>query len=209
VTDARARGGARPGEARAGAVPATLRPFYADWAGYNRRWIEGIRRMTSEDLALPVPATRDDGTEPWPIWAVAAHTVGPRVFWLCDVFGEPGAEQTPFPGDTPGWEDDLSQPRTTDELVWAWESTWRVIEGVLDRWTPDTLDLVARREEPGRTEVHTRQSILLRMIHHEAYHLGEVNLVLGSHGREPIDPFPGHEWLEGVPASVREGGPAG
>ena len=21
-----------------------LRPFYADWAGYNRRWIEGIRR---------------------------------------------------------------------------------------------------------------------------------------------------------------------
>ena len=190
----------------ASAVSGSLRPFYADWAGYNRRWIDGIRRLTPEDLALPVPARRDDETEPWPIWAVAAHTVGPRVFWLCDVFGEPGAEQTPFPGDTPGWEDDLSHPRTVDELVWAWESTWKVIEGVLDRWTVDTLDVSVRREERGRAaEVHTRQSILLRMITHEGYHLGEINLTLGAHGREPIDPWPGREWEEGAPVSLREG----
>ena len=188
------------------AVSGSLRPFYADWAGYNRRWIDGIRRLTTEDLALPVPAQRDYETDPWPIWAVAAHTVGPRVFWLCDVFGEPGAEQTPFPGDTPGWEDDLSHPMTVDELVWAWESTWHVIEGVLDRWTVDALDVSVRREEPGRpTEVHTRQSILMRMINHEAYHLGEINLTLGSNGRMPIDPWPGREWQEGVPRSVREG----
>jgi uncharacterized damage-inducible protein DinB len=186
--------------------PRSLRPFYADWHGYNRRWIEGLKRLTPDDLQLPVPARRDWGDEPWPIWAVAAHTVGPRVFWLCDVFGEPGAEQTPFPGDTPGWEDDLTHPRTVDELVWAWESTWKVIEGVLDRWTVDTLDVSVRRPESGRPdEVHTRQSILLRMINHEAYHLGEVNLVLGSNGREPIDPFPGQEWEEGAPTSLREG----
>ena len=189
-----------------GEVSGSLRPFYADWAGYNRRWIEGIRRLTPEDLALPVAANRGYETEPWPIWAVVAHTVGPRVFWLCDVFGEPGAEQTPFPGDTPGWEDDLSHPRSVDELVGAWESTWKVIEGCLDRWTVDTLDVAVRRVEAGRgTEVHTRQSILMRMINHEAYHLGEVNLVLGSHGREPIDPFPGSEWLEGSPRERREG----
>ena len=188
------------------ATPGSLRPFYADWAGYNRRWIEGIRRLTPEDLALPVPAQRDYETPPWPIWAVAAHTVGPRVFWLCDVFGEPGAEETPFPGDTPGWEDDLSHPRSVEELVWAWESTWKVIEGCLDRWTVDTLDVAARRAEAGRPdEVHTRQSILMRMINHEAYHLGEVNLVLGSNGRDPIDPWPGREWELGAPASLREG----
>ena len=82
-----------------------------------------------------------------------------------------------------------------------------MIEGCLDRWTLDTLDVTARRDEPGRpaAEVHTRQSILLRLINHEAYHLGEVNLVLGSNGREPIDPWPGREWYEGVPRSVREG----
>ena len=41
----------------------TLRPFYADWAGYNRRTIEGIRRLSTEDLALPVHSVRDDGGE--------------------------------------------------------------------------------------------------------------------------------------------------
>jgi uncharacterized damage-inducible protein DinB len=190
-------------------LAGSLRPFYADWAGYNRRWIEGLRRLSNEDLALPVPATRDYETDPWPIWAVAAHTVGPRVFWLCDVFGEPGAEDTPFPGDTPGWEDDLSHPRTVDELVWAWESTWKVIEGCLDRWTVDTLDVSVRRVESGRPdEVHTRQSILLRMINHEAYHLGEINLVLGSNGREPINPWPGREWHEDAARWLREGAAA-
>ena len=74
-------------------MTGSLRPFYADWAGYNRRWVDGIRRLTPEDLDLRVPADRGYPTEPWPIWAVIAHTVGPRVFWLCDVFGEPGAEQ--------------------------------------------------------------------------------------------------------------------
>jgi uncharacterized damage-inducible protein DinB len=184
----------------------TLRPFYADWAGYNRRWVEGIRRLTPDDLALPVPARRNDGNEPWPIWAVAAHTVGPRVFWLCDVFGEPGAESTPFAGDNPDWEDDLSHPRTVDELVWAWESTWKILEGCLDRWTVDTLDISVRRERPGQpTEVHTRQSILLRMINHEAYHLGEINLVLGANGREPINPWPSEAWWEDAPRALREG----
>ena len=56
---------------------SSLRPFYADWFGYNRRWIEGLRRLTPEDLELLVPARRDWGDEPWPIWAVAAHRSSP------------------------------------------------------------------------------------------------------------------------------------
>lgn len=86
------------------------------------------------------------------------------------------------------------------------ESTWRVIEGCLDRWTPAMLDEEIRRDEEGRPpEVHTRQSILLRMITHEGYHLGEINLALGSNGRVPINPWPGHEWAEGAPRWLREG----
>ncbi|HTK45314.1 MAG TPA: DinB family protein [Patescibacteria group bacterium] len=184
----------------------SVRAFYADWAGYNRRTIEGIRRLSVEDLALPVLALRDGGGDPWPIWAVAGHTAGVRVFWLCDVFGEPGAELTPFEGDTPGWEDDLSQPRTAEELAGAFESTWRVIEGCLERWTPDSLGQETRRDEGGRPpEIHTRQSILLRMITHEGYHLGEINLALGSNGREPINPWPGSDWEAGAARWRREG----
>ena len=184
----------------------SVRRFYADWAGYNRRTIEGIRRLTEADLALPVMATRDSPGDPWPIWAVVGHTAAMRVFWFCDVFGEPGADRTPFEGHTPGWEDDLSRPRTADELVWAFESTWDVIEGCLDRWIPESLDQATRLDEPGRApELHTRQSILMRMINHEAYHLGEINLTLGANGREPINPWPGSDWHEGAPRWRREG----
>ena len=184
----------------------TLRAFYADWAGYNRRTIEGIRRLSTEDLALPVHSVRDDGGDPWPVWAVFGHTAAVRVYWFCDVFGEPGAELTPFGGEAPWWEDDLSQPRSAEELAGAFETTWAVVEGCLGRWTPDAIGAEVRRDRPGRPpEIHTRQSILMRMITHEGYHLGEVNLTLGASGREPIDPWPAEDWAAGTPASRREG----
>jgi uncharacterized damage-inducible protein DinB len=185
----------------------TLRPFYADWAGYNRRTIEGIRGLSEGDLALPVPALRDVGGEPWPVWAVFGHTAATRVYWFCAVAGEPGSETTPFADPALGWEDDLTHPRSADELVGAFRTTWAVVEGCLDRWSPEHLGEVIRREKLGgrSPELHTRQSILMRMINHEAYHLGEVNLVLGANGREPIDPWPPEDWEEGSPVARREG----
>ena len=89
----------------------TIRPFYADWEAYNTQLIEGIRGLTPEQLAIrPAP----DG---WPIWATVGHTAGARVYWFCTIFGEPGADTTPFSDPELGWEDDLDHPRTADELV--------------------------------------------------------------------------------------------
>jgi uncharacterized damage-inducible protein DinB len=179
----------------------SIRPFYADWAGYNRRTVEGIARLSAEDLALA-----GTGFTQWPIWATFGHAAGTRVFWLCHVFGEPGAETTPFTDPSGmGWEDDLSTPRTAAELVHAYESTWGIVAGCLDRWTPAMLGETFRREGSSGLQVHTRQSILLRMINHDAYHLGEVNLILGAHDREPIDPWPSADWLENAPVALREG----
>ena len=179
----------------------SIRPFYADWAGYNRRTVEGIRALSAADLGLTVP-----GSDHWPIWAGFAHAAGTRVFWLCHVFGEPGAESTPFQDPTGmGWEDDLDTPRSADELAGAYESTWEIIEGCLSRWTTDSLGTTARREGRTGVQVHTRQSILLRMINHDAYHLGEVNLALGANGRDTIDPWPPADWLEGASVARREG----
>jgi hypothetical protein len=66
-----------------------------------------------------------------------------RVYWLCGVFGEPGAETTPFSiSDLErgfGWEDDLDAPRSAAELTEALDSSWRIITGCLERWTPDML----------------------------------------------------------------------
>jgi uncharacterized damage-inducible protein DinB len=182
-------------------MPTSLRPFYADWAGYNRRTIDGIRRITAEELAFQMP-----GTDHWPIWAIFGHAAGTRVYWLCRIFGEPGAEATPFRGDDEGWEDDLSTPRSSAELAGAYESTWTVIDGVLGRWPPESLDVAVERAQADRQpERHTRQSILLRLMHHEAYHLGEVNVILGANGREMIDPWPATDWLADAPRELREG----
>lgn len=181
----------------------SIRPFYADWHGYNRRVTEALRRLTADDLALVVPMARS-ADEDWPIWAVAAHTVGARIWWLCHVLGEPGAEANPFVDSTGfGWEDDLATVRSAEEVAGAWDSSWRVVEACLDRWTPTMLG----EEIPtfdGRA-VQTRQSILLRMINHEAYHAGEIGLTLASHGREPIDLWPGADWRTDAPRSLREG----
>ena len=165
----------------------SIAPYYADWARYNRRVAEHLRGLSADDLALE--SGKADGS--WPIWAIAAHTVGARVFWLCHVFGEPGAEATPFTDpDGMGWEDDLDHVRSADEVADAWESTWTVVQGCLDRWTPDSLETTVRRAGRSGVSVYSRQSILLRLITHAAYHSGEIALIEGVHGRPQLDLWP-------------------
>jgi len=86
-----------------------------------------------------------------------------------------------------GWEDDLDHPRRADELVEALDSTFRLIEGCLDRWTPAMLADAIRRDYDGTVQVHTRGSILQRLFSHEAYHCGELSQTLGIHGLPQID----------------------
>lgn len=175
-------------------IEGSIAPFYADWRGYNDRMVGALRGMSAEELALR------PGHDHWPIWAIAAHAAAARVYWLCAVLGEPGADRTPFTDPAgPGWEDDLDVPRSADELVGAWTSTWAVIEACLERWTPATLDEAFPRQGRSGTQVHTRQSVLLRLITHEAYHAGEVALIQGTHGRPVLDLWPPRDWLVGQP----------
>jgi uncharacterized damage-inducible protein DinB len=158
----------------------TIRAFYDRWPQYNRRLIEVIAPLTDEQLAIrPSP-------EHWPVWAIVGHLAETRVYWLCHVAGEPGADTTPFSGPSrEGWEDDPSHPRSTAELVGALESTFAIIDGVLDRWTPDVLGEEVERFYAGERQVHSRSSILQRLLTHEGYHDGELALALGSHGLTP------------------------
>jgi uncharacterized damage-inducible protein DinB len=162
---------------------APIRPFYAGWDTYNERIVEVVRGLSDEQLQVrPAP-------ERWPIWATVGHTAGVRVYWLCGVLGEPGAETTPFPEPLTGvgWEDDLGTPRGADELVLALETTWRIVEGCLDRWTPGMLDDTFVAQSPAGPRVHTRQSVLMRLLSHDAYHCGELSQTLGIHGLPQID----------------------
>ena len=112
----------------------TIRAFYDRWPQYNRRLIESVAALTEDQLALRA------APDHWPVWAIAGHLAGSRVYWLCKVAGEAGFESTPFadPSDE-GWEDDLAHPRSAAELVGALESTFAIIDRVLDEWTPAML----------------------------------------------------------------------
>ena len=161
---------------------SNIRLFYGMWPQYNRRLREVIGAMSPEQLAVrPAPNL-------WPIWATVGHTAGTRVYWLTAVLGEPGAEATPFdPNAEDGWEDDLDHPRSAEELAEALDSTFRIIEGCLDRWTPEMLAEHVERRYGDQVQVHTRASILQRMFTHEAYHCGELSQTLGIHDLPQID----------------------
>lgn len=160
-----------------------IRPFYDRWPQYNRRLTEIVGSMTDEQLAIrPAP-------DLWPIWATVGHTAAARVYWLCGIVGEPGAETTPFPDPLTGegWEDDLDHPRSAGELVTALDTTWAIVDGCLDRWTPATLEETVERVLGDRRQVHSRSSIMQRLLTHEAYHCGELSQTLGVHGLPQID----------------------
>jgi uncharacterized damage-inducible protein DinB len=160
-----------------------IRPFYDRWPQYNRRLTEIVGAMSEEQLAIrPAP-------ERWPIWATVGHTAGTRVYWLCTVLGEPGAETTPFndPLSDEGWEDDLDHPRGAHELVRALDTTWAIIDRCLDRWTPAMLEETIERLYGDERQVHARASIVQRLLTHEAYHCGELSQTLGIHGLPQID----------------------
>ncbi len=139
--------------------------MYEGWRFTNERLVDSIGALGSEQLALRPAAHL------WPIWATAGHVAGARVYWLCVVAGEPGAESTPFlDSANEGWEDNLDHPRQANELVFALESSWAIVARCLDEWTPE---------------------ILMRLITHDASHAGEISQTLGMHGANELDLWTG------------------
>ena len=162
---------------------STVAPFYEGWRLFNDGLVAALGPLSTEQLALPV------GSPTWPIWASASHLAGARVYWLCHVFKEPGAETTPFtdPLSGYGWEDDESTPRSSTELVTALESSWAIVDRCLNKWTPAMLGDEFTREIGGKTQIHTRQSVLMRLLSHDAFHSGEISSILGIYSLPEID----------------------
>ena len=159
-----------------------IRPVFRAWETYNTAIVEAVGAMTDEQLALRA------APDQMALWATVAHLAGARIYWLCGILGEPGADTTPFPDPVsdPGWEDDPSHPRSAAELVAVLDSSWRIVDDCLGRWTAADLDERFTRVMPTGTQHHSRAQILLRMLSHDAYHVGEVAQVLGANGHEPI-----------------------
>src|SRR3954469_24051355 len=114
---------------------------YPDWKQHSDRFRDAVRDLTAEQLAISA------GPEHGQIWQLAAHAVGTRVYWLCGVFMEPGADQTPWhdPLTGTGGEHEPDRPRSGEELAWAFDVTWEIVGGTLERWTTDAAERTATR----------------------------------------------------------------
>jgi hypothetical protein len=161
----------------------SIRPAFSTWPALNQRFRDLVGSLTEEQLALhPTP-------ERWPLWATVGHAACQRVFWLCDFAGEPGAETTPFTNagyDCPG-DDDLEHVLSADALAAALDSTFRIVEQCLDRWTLESLEEVISHPEWNETWVHTRGAVIQRVFSHDVSHITELNETLGRAGLAQID----------------------
>jgi hypothetical protein len=164
-------------------ITMTIRAAFSTWPLYNRRLRDVIAAMTDEQLAFKPALDR------WPIWATVGHTACQRVSWLCGFAGEPGAETTPFPDALhycPG-DEDLEHVLSVVQLVDALDSTFRIVEACLDRWTLEGLEEEVRRQFDSEEWVHTRGWDIQRVFAHDVYHCAELNEVLGLAGLPQID----------------------
>jgi DinB superfamily len=161
----------------------TIRSAYSKWPEYQARFRDVVAGLSQEQLALrPAP-------ERWPLWATIGHTACQRVFWLCDFAGEPGADTTRFTNagyDCPG-DDDLVNVLSAADLVEALDSTFRLVDGVLDRWTVTSLADGLTRPDWDDSWVHTRGAVIQRLFSHDVYHCADVNAVLGANGIVQVD----------------------
>jgi hypothetical protein len=178
-------------------VPGSIRPFYADWAGYNRRAIDGLERLGAAELALRRP-----GSEHWPIWAIAAHMAGTRIYWLCEIFGEPGIERMTVLragrhglGGLPGHASIRPRDRRRAPRQLGGR---RRLPRPLDAGDAGGVSSSATAAA-ARTRSTRGSRSSCAMINHEAYHLGEINIALGANGRDTIDPWPGSDWASDAP----------
>jgi hypothetical protein len=161
----------------------TIRAAFSNWPRYDQQLRRAVGGLTEEQLAQPPSPER------WPLWATIGHAACQRVFWLCDFAGEPGAETTPFTNaafDCPG-DDDLERVLGAVELVDALDSTFRIVEGCLDRWTIEMLDEELSHPEWPGSWTYLRGSVIQRVFAHDIWHCAEVNEVLTRDGLPQID----------------------
>jgi len=160
-----------------------IRAAFSSWPDFNERLIQRVATLTDEQLAIA------PGPERWPLWATIGHLACQRVFGLCDVTGEPGAAESPFPNaafDCPG-DDDLEHVWSAAQLVDALDRTFRIIEHALDTWTLDMVEEVIRHPEWGGDRERTRGATLSRSFAHDVSHIAEIDDALRAQGLDGVD----------------------
>ena len=162
-----------------------IRAAFAGWPTLNAAVRDAVASLGDEQLSRAARPGR------WPLWAVVGHFACQRVFWLCDFAGEPGAGTTPFTNakwSCPG-DEDLDHPLSAGQLVDALDSTFAIVDRVLDTWSLDSLTETIDHSDWGADWVHTRGFVIDRVHSHDLWHGAEANEILTAAEWPAIDPW--------------------
>ena len=152
--------------------PSTLETFYKGWNDYQSLLLKAIEPLSSAQLALrAAPGLRSIGE-------IATHMIGARARWFHDLMGE--GDETFAALAT--WDRAAMPTRNASELVNGLESSWRVMQESLARWTPADWEYTYEGERSGESYALTRQWVVWHLIEHDLHHGGEISLTLGIHG---------------------------
>ncbi|MFM9135402.1 MAG: DinB family protein [bacterium] len=166
-------------------MSASIRPAFDSWPRLNAALRDAIANLDAEELSYAA------GPERWPLWAVVGHLACQRVFWLCDFAGEEGADTTPFTNakwSCPG-DEDLDHPLSAGQLADALDSTFAIVDRVLDTWTLDSLAEEVDHSDWGDGWQHTRGFVIDRVHSHDLWHSAEAGEILSARGLLPVDPW--------------------
>lgn len=170
------------------AAAPLLAPFYAGWAAQQQNLLDSVRPLTPEQMQLRAAPGE------WAIWQLCSNMAGGRLYWLCHMLGEDDlglssmfrVDHATVPGislEWAGWEDNEDRPRTAEEICGAFEATWQVVEGCIQRWTADDIERpVSAVDAWGKPRSITPGEVLWRLMAHEVHHGSEVSLILRVHG---------------------------
>ena len=122
------------------AWPEELKAFYDGFADQHRKLVETLRPLTPEQMQLRAAPSE------WAIWQLASNMVGGRMYWLCFMLGEDDQGVGP---DWTGWEDTPEHPRTSAELVEAFEKKDYILIGDLCEYeiAPKIISLIETVEQ--------------------------------------------------------------
>ncbi len=150
----------------------TLAFFAEGWHNYQKHLSKALARLTPEQLALrAAPHLRS-------IEELAHHIIAVRAGWFSYQLEEGGEELRAFTT----WGEPLRPPRCAQELASGLDSTWRVIQDVLERYTLADLRSTVQDEWNGKLSTLSRGWVIWHVLQHDLHHGGELAYSLGMHG---------------------------
>jgi uncharacterized damage-inducible protein DinB len=119
----------------------------------------------------------------WPLGQIVQHMISVRAGWFSGTLQDTDEAMS----DYMLWGQRDSPERRAVELVRGLDQTWAFIESRMQRWTPADCAKTFPDEWDGQIYEVSRSWVIYHVMEHDLHHGGEVSLILGMNGLQPLD----------------------